>query len=41
LWIPVIVLVLTSGIGLYYYLRILVTMFAHPSRETGVIRDAR
>jgi len=31
LWTPVIVLVLTSGIGLYYYLRILVAVFSQPS----------
>jgi NADH-quinone oxidoreductase subunit N len=31
LWTPVIVLVLTSGMGLYYYLRILVAVFSQPS----------
>lgn len=30
LWLPVIVLVLTSVIGLYYYLRIISTLFAAP-----------
>ena len=30
LWFPVIVLVLTSVIGLYYYLRIISTLFAEP-----------
>lgn len=35
LWLPVIVLVLTSVIGLYYYLRIISTLFAaSPAAET-------
>jgi len=40
LWIPVIVLVLTSGIGLYYYLRILVTMFTRPSQDAPALVTA-
>ena len=34
LWFLVMVLLLTSGIGLYYYLRILVAMFSRPPQET-------
>src|SRR5690606_36614977 len=35
LWLPVIVLVLTSVIGLFYYLRIISTLFASsPSPDT-------
>jgi NADH-quinone oxidoreductase subunit N len=34
LWLPVIVLVLTSVIGLYYYLRIIITLFAESSAPT-------
>lgn len=33
LWLPVVVLVLTSVIGLYYYLRIISTLFATPLSE--------
>ena len=33
LWLPIIVLVLTSVIGLYYYLRIISTLFATPLSE--------
>jgi NADH-quinone oxidoreductase subunit N len=34
LWLPVIVLVVTSVIGLYYYLRIITTLFADATSET-------
>jgi len=30
LWLPVVVLALTSGIGLFYYLRVVVAIFARP-----------
>jgi NADH-quinone oxidoreductase subunit N len=30
LWLPVVVLALTSGIGLFYYLRVVVAIFAPP-----------
>jgi NADH-quinone oxidoreductase subunit N len=30
LWLPVLVLVISSGIGIYYYLRVVVMMFSHP-----------
>jgi NADH-quinone oxidoreductase subunit N len=30
LWLPVMVLLVTSGIGLYYYLRIVVVLFSRP-----------
>jgi NADH-quinone oxidoreductase subunit N len=29
-WLLVVVLVITSGIGLFYYLRLVVAIFAHP-----------
>ncbi|HEX5024988.1 MAG TPA: NADH-quinone oxidoreductase subunit N [Agriterribacter sp.] len=35
LWLPVIVLVLTSVIGLYYYLRIVTTLFSTPAPGTN------
>ncbi len=34
LWLLVLVLVISSGIGLYYYLRVVVVMFTHPSEKT-------
>jgi len=33
LWLLVVVLVITSGIGLFYYLRLLLPMYEHPSGE--------
>jgi NADH-quinone oxidoreductase subunit N len=33
LWLLVLILVVSSAIGLYYYLRIVVAIFAHPSQE--------
>ena len=33
LWLLVVVLVITSGIGLFYYLRVLLPMYEHPSEE--------
>ncbi len=39
LWALVIILVITSVIGLYYYLRVLVVMYARP-REAGAVPSA-
>ncbi len=33
LWLPVIVLVVGSAIGLFYYLRVIVVMYMHPAEE--------
>ena len=35
LWLLVIVLVINSAIGLFYYLRIIVALYAHPEEETA------
>lgn len=35
LWLLVIVLVINSAIGLFYYLRIIVAVYAHPEAETA------
>lgn len=40
-WLLVIVLVVTSAIGLYYYLRILVTLYRREEGETAVARAAQ
>ena len=37
LWLLVVVLVLTSGIGLFYYLRVVVAIFARPPQAPAPI----
>ena len=37
LWLLVVVLVLTSGIGLFYYLRVILPMYERPSRKEEAI----
>jgi NADH-quinone oxidoreductase subunit N len=37
LWLPVIVLALTSGIGLFYYLRIVIAMFSQSAESTALM----
>ncbi|MFB3925414.1 MAG: NADH-quinone oxidoreductase subunit N [Syntrophales bacterium] len=41
LWMPVVMLVINSGIGLYYYLRVIVSMFIHPVPEGVTIIHPR
>jgi NADH-quinone oxidoreductase subunit N len=40
LWLPVITLVVGSALGLYYYLRIIVTMYQQPAAEPVVSRPS-
>ena len=37
LWLPVLVLIVSSAIGLYYYLRVIVVMFTRPSKTATVV----
>jgi NADH-quinone oxidoreductase subunit N len=39
LWFLVIVLVLTSGIGLFYYLRVIIAMYTRPSEEAVAVES--
>ena len=40
LWLLAIVLVVSSALGLYYYLRIIVTMYQQPEAEPAAFRPS-